>query len=79
MNFEPLDPMASIDATWNVDDLLTQHSQSLLLPDGRFDFFHSHKRTTVPRLSERNTTIGWTRKDTPRNGITPPQAALSLV
>ena len=41
MNFEPLDPMATTDATWNVDDLLSQHSQSLLLPDGRFDFFHN--------------------------------------
>ena len=40
MNFQPLSQTASPDSTWNVDHLLAHHSQSLLLPDGRFDFLH---------------------------------------
>ena len=45
MNFQPLNPMASPSSTWNVDHLLTHHSQSLLLPDGRFDFLHYLKES----------------------------------
>ncbi len=41
MNFQPLNPMTSPDSTWNVDHLLSTHSHSLLLPDGRFDFLHN--------------------------------------
>ena len=29
--------------TYNLDHLLTNHTQSLLLPDGRYDFFNSIK------------------------------------
>ena len=31
----------SISGTHNLDHLLTNHTQSLLLPDGRYDFFKS--------------------------------------
>ena len=41
MNFQPLSPLAHTESTWNVDHLLSTHSQSLLLPDGRFDFLHN--------------------------------------
>lgn len=41
MNFQPLNPLAPTDSTWNVDHLLADHSRSLLLPDGRFDFLHN--------------------------------------
>ena len=41
MNFQSLNPMASTETTYNVDSLLAQHSQALLLPDGRFDFLHN--------------------------------------
>lgn len=40
MTFEPLSPMKAVSATYNIDHILSQHSQSLLLPDGRFDFLH---------------------------------------
>jgi hypothetical protein len=39
MDFQPLNPMTSTNSTWNVDHLLAHHSQSLLLPDGRQEFF----------------------------------------
>ena len=39
MNFKPLSPFANTETTWNVDHLLSAHSQSLLLPDGRIERF----------------------------------------
>ena len=53
MNFEPLDRMKTVSATYNIDHILSQHSQSLLLPDGRFDFLHYLKeRECVDSLGE---------------------------
>lgn len=40
MDFQPLNSMTSTSGTYNIDHILSQHSQSLLLPDGRFDFLH---------------------------------------
>lgn len=42
MTFERITPMTHrVSTTHNIDHILSQHSQSLLLPDGRFDFLHS--------------------------------------
>jgi len=41
MTFERISPTTSTTGTHNIDHILSQHSQSLLLPDGRFDFLHS--------------------------------------
>ena len=45
MNFQPLSPLAHTESTWNIDHLLAHHAQSLLLPDGRFDFLHYLKES----------------------------------
>lgn len=45
MNFEPLNSMTPTSHTYNIDHILSQHSQSLLLPDGRFDFLHNLKES----------------------------------
>ena len=39
MNFQPW--QSSTGTTYNIDHILSEHSQSLLLPDGRFDFLHN--------------------------------------
>lgn len=38
-NFTPLSHTQSTSGTFNVDDLLAQHAQALLLPDGRIEQF----------------------------------------
>ena len=38
-NFTPLSHTQSTCGTFNVDDLLAQHAQALLLPDGRIEQF----------------------------------------
>lgn len=53
MNFERIAPMMPTSSTHNIDHILSQHSQSLLLPDGRFDFLHALKeKDCVEALGE---------------------------